>query len=96
MTRKELIADLIGITVKETEDLLFSVSPLDPDEEIFIARDEQDEENAKQCFDIISVERAEDLELEDGTAATPFTYLLFQDDSLDLLDDEGKDEQILD
>ena len=49
MDRKTLIADLIGITVKEAEDLLFSISPLDPNEEILIARDEPDEEVAAPC-----------------------------------------------
>jgi len=96
MTRKELIADLIGLTVKEAEDLLFSVSPLDPEEDILIARNELNEEEAKQCFDIISVERAEYLEAEDGAAVSPFTYLLFQDDSLGSLDDDKMDERMLD
>ena len=96
MDRKTLIADLIGITVKETEDLLFSISSLDPNEEILIARDEPDEEVAAPCYNIIDVERIEEQETEDGDEISAFTCIWFQDDSLGLLDDKGKDEQILD
>ena len=96
MDRKTLIADLIGITVKEAEDLLFSISPLDPNEEILIARDEPDEEVAAPCYNIIDVEHIEEQETEDGDEISAFTCIWFQDDSLGSLDDESKDEQILD
>ena len=96
MTRKELIADLIGITVKEADDLLLSISPLDPNEEILIARDEPDEEVAAPCYHILDVERIEEQETEDGDEISAFTCIWFQDDSLSSLDDEKMDERILD
>jgi len=83
MTRKELIADLIGITVKETEDLLFSVSQLDPDERILVARDVYNEEDTKDLFEITSVERCEEPEAEDGKEIESFTYLVFEEDRFD-------------
>lgn len=80
MNRKELIADLMGITEDEAADLIFSCSSFDPEERVLVARDVHNEEDTKDLFEITSVERCEDWEVEDDKEIESFTYLVFEED----------------
>lgn len=79
MKRKELVADLIGVTAEEAEDLISSLGVCDAEEEIYIAKDVKDETEAKELFHIAAIERCENPVAEDGTTDESFCYLLFRE-----------------